>query len=44
MHKSYETPELTLIGEAEDIVMGVGLGGSDTSGMLGAPDFEFEQD
>jgi hypothetical protein len=44
MHKNYEYPELTLIGEANDVVMGLGNGGTDGMGMLGAPDFEFEQD
>jgi hypothetical protein len=39
----YEAPELSFI-EADDVVMGAGSGGFDGSVMLGAPDFEFEQD
>lgn len=44
MQKQYEAPELTLIGQADEVVMGypgVGLeGGSERV----SPDFEFEQD
>ena len=43
MQEQYEAPELTLIGEADEVVLGVGSGGGDVL-MLGAPDFEFEQD
>ena len=43
MKKKYETPELTLVGEAEDIVMGTGSLGTDMPHLTG-PDFEFEQD
>jgi hypothetical protein len=43
MQKQYEAPELTLIGEADDVVLGaVGMG--DDFGFYSAPDFEFEQD
>jgi hypothetical protein len=41
--KSYEVPELTLIGQANDIVMGAPFGSDDMPNQ-GAPDFEFEQD
>ena len=44
MQKNYEAPELTLIGEADDVVMGSGISGFDGGGHLAAPDFEFEQD
>ena len=44
MQKKYEAPDLTLIGEANDVVLGIGNGGSDGMGMQSAPDFEFEQD
>ncbi len=44
MQTKYEAPELTFIGEADDVVMGAGAGGFDGSGLLAAPDFEFEQD
>lgn len=44
MRKDYEAPELTLVGEAIDVIMGVGFSGSDGPGQLSAPDFEFEQD
>ncbi|HKR12338.1 MAG TPA: hypothetical protein VJT15_09795 [Pyrinomonadaceae bacterium] len=43
MQNKYEAPELTLIGQAEDVVMGSGLGGDDIPNQL-ALDFEFEQD
>ena len=44
MQNKYEAPELILIGEANDVVMGLGLTGLDNQGHLSAPDFEFEQD
>ena len=43
MEKRYEIPELTLIGEANEIVMGLGGSGLDFPFQVGA-DFEFEQD
>ena len=43
MHNKYEAPELTLIGEAEKVVMGATLGGVDLPNQA-AWDFEFEQD
>jgi hypothetical protein len=43
MQKKYEAPELTLIGKADDLVMGVGGSGSDIP-WQSAPDFEFEHD
>lgn len=43
MHKKYEAPELTLIGQAHKVVMGSNTGGVDLPHQ-GAPDFEFEQD
>jgi hypothetical protein len=43
MQKQYEIPELTLIGQAEEVVQGVG-GISGDFGMEALPDFEFEQD
>jgi len=43
MQKTYETPELTLVGEAEEVVLGsTGLGGD--LPFENAFDFEFEQD
>lgn len=44
MQKHYAAPELTLIGHANEVVMGIGTGGFDGLGELAAPDFEFEQD
>ena len=44
MEKNYETPELLLIGEANELVLGLGIGGNDGVGQQTAPDFEFEQD
>jgi hypothetical protein len=43
MQQQYEAPELTLIGQADEVVLGAGCTGFDMS-MQGAPDFEFEQD
>lgn len=43
MQKNYEAPELTLIGQANEVVMGSGDAGVDLP-MQSAPDFEFEQD
>jgi hypothetical protein len=43
MQNTYEAPELTLIGQAEEVVMGAGDPGTDWPNQVGA-DFEFEQD
>jgi hypothetical protein len=43
MQKQYESPELTLIGEADEVVLGSGIG-TDDFPQQSAPDFEFEQD
>jgi hypothetical protein len=43
MRKQYDAPELTLIGQAEEVILGGGLGSSDL-GLETGPDFEFEQD
>jgi hypothetical protein len=43
MRNKFETPELTLIGEAGEVVMGSGPLGPDAP-LQSAPDFEFEQD
>ena len=43
MQEEYEAPELTLIGQADEVVMGSGVGGDDFPRLL-AVDFEFEQD
>ena len=43
MENKYDAPELTLIGEADLIIMGAG-GGVDDFMQQAAPDFEFEQD
>ncbi|HEU4795540.1 MAG TPA: hypothetical protein VFT02_07910 [Pyrinomonadaceae bacterium] len=43
MQNNYEAPELTLIGEANEVVMGFGTGGDDFPKRI-ALDFEFEQD
>jgi hypothetical protein len=44
MQTTYEVPELTLIGAAEDVVLGSLGGGDDGGGEFGALDFEFQQD
>ena len=43
MQKKYDAPQLTLIGCADQVIMGSSGGGLDF-GHQGAPDFEFEQD
>jgi len=43
MQNKYEAPELTLIGQADEVVLGASCGNSDVMGLC-APDFEFEQD
>lgn len=43
MEKKYEAPELTLIGQADEVVLGFGGTGVDAPEKA-APDFEFEQD
>ena len=43
MQNQYETPELTLLGEAAELVMGSGLGGNDFPKQF-PTDFEFEHD
>jgi hypothetical protein len=43
MQNNYEAPELMLIGEADEVVMGTGVGGDDFPKQFGF-DFEFEQD
>ena len=43
MQDQYEAPELTLIGEANEVVMGAGNGGDDLPRYFGF-DFEFEHD
>jgi len=43
MQNNYEAPELTLIGEANEVVMGSAIGGDDFPKQFGL-DFEFEQD
>jgi hypothetical protein len=43
MQKQYDAPELTLIGQADEVIRGGGLGSADF-GLETGPDFEFEQD
>ena len=43
MQKKYEAPELTLIGQADEVVMGTSGSGFDLP-FKTATDFEFEQD
>ena len=43
MQNNYEAPELTLIGEANEVVLGSGVGGDDFPKQV-ALDFEFEHD
>jgi hypothetical protein len=43
MQSKFEAPELTLVGHANEVVMGSGLGTDDFPNQT-APDFEFEHD
>jgi len=43
MQEEYEAPELTLIGQADEVVMGTTTGGDDLPKFFGW-DFEFEPD
>ena len=43
MQNKFEAPELTLVGQADDVVMGITTGGNDFPLNFGS-DFEFEQD
>jgi hypothetical protein len=43
MTKKYEAPELTLIGQADEVIKGTGGSGLDFPFESG-PDFEFEHD
>src|SRR5215469_4273196 len=43
MRKTYEAPEVALIGQADEVVMGSGIAGDDIPNQT-APDFEFEHD
>lgn len=43
MQKKYEVPELILVGQASEAVLGSGCCGSDGP-LQTAPDFEFEED
>jgi hypothetical protein len=43
MQRQYEAPELTLIGQADEVVLGLPAGADDFPGVAAA-DFEFEQD
>ena len=43
MQNNYEAPELTLIGEANEVVMGLNGSGFDLAHEFGM-DFEFEHD
>ena len=43
MQNNYEAPAVTLIGETDEVVLGIGVGGDDFPYHVGF-DFEFEQD
>lgn len=43
MQKTYEAPALTIIGQADQVVMGSGSGGFELP-QRAPDDFEFEQD
>ena len=44
MQNNYEAPELTLVGEASEVVMGIASIGFDSNGHNASTDFEFEED
>jgi hypothetical protein len=44
LNADYEAPELTVIGEASDVVLGVAVGGFDAGYQITEADFEFEVD
>ena len=44
MQAQYEAPELTLIGGAQEVVLGFGIGGQDSEFLEAGLDFEFEED
>jgi hypothetical protein len=43
MRKEFEAPELTVIGKADEVIMGGGIGTSEVLTQVPA-DFEFEED
>jgi hypothetical protein len=43
MQKTYEVPELTMVGQVDEVVLGAGAGGFELP-QYSAADFEFEQD
>lgn len=43
MQSKFEAPEVRLVGQASEVVMGGGSLGNDNP-LQAAPDFEFEQD
>jgi hypothetical protein len=43
LQNKYEVPELTLLGQADELIMGMGVNGDDWPQQT-ALDFEFEQD
>lgn len=43
MQKNFEAPALTVIGQADEVVMGIVTGGVDAPFQT-PPDFEFEHD
>ena len=44
MENNYEAPELTVIGDAGEVVMGIASIGDDSNGHNVSTDFEFEED
>lgn len=44
MEEKYETPELVLIGQVDEVVLGTPRFGHDGDGGIVDPDFEYEQD
>jgi hypothetical protein len=44
MNEQYVAPELKLVGDTRDVVLGSGNFGADVWGEVLIPDFEFQQD
>ena len=44
MQQTYSIPELTLVGDADKIILGSGGVGNDIAGEILMPEMEFEED
>jgi hypothetical protein len=44
MQREYEAPQLTVVGHAEDVILGSGGVGNDIGGEIQIPELEFADD